>query len=47
MGELGSILTSGVSALPFPLVGEDWKNMGEEDGIAASPLSLLDARGVV
>lgn len=49
MGELGSsILTSGVSALlSFPFEGEDWKNMGEDDGAAAPSRRRLDARGVV
>lgn len=48
-GELGSsILTSGVSALLlFPWAGEDWKNIGDEEGTAASPLRRLEARGVI
>ncbi len=47
-GELGSsILASGVSALLLPRAGEDWKNMGDEDGTAASPCSRREARGVV
>jgi hypothetical protein len=42
------ILMSGVSAPPlFPLAGEDWKSIGDDDGTAASPLARLDARGVV
>jgi hypothetical protein len=49
IGELGSsILRSGVSALLlFPLAGEDWKNIGEDDGTGASPLRRREARGVV
>lgn len=32
--------------IPGPLAGEDWKNMGEDEGTASSPLNRLDARGV-
>jgi hypothetical protein len=48
-GELGSsIRASGVSALLlFPRAGEDWKNMGDEEGTAVSPRRRLEARGVV
>ena len=28
-------------------MGEDWKNMGEEEGTGASPRMRLEARGVV
>lgn len=47
IGELGSsIRTSGVSALLSAFEGEDWKNIGDDEGTAASPLSRLEARGV-
>lgn len=46
-GELGSIPTSGIPAsLPPPFADEDWKNIGDDAGAAASPLVLLDERGV-
>ena len=37
--------TSGVPALLGPLLGEDWKNIGDEDGTAPSA-RRRDARGV-
>jgi hypothetical protein len=45
--ELASAMrSSGVSALLLPLVGDDWKKIGEEEGTAPSPIKRLEARGV-
>jgi hypothetical protein len=38
--------SSGVSALLPPLVGDDWKKMGDEEGATPSPIRRLEARGV-
>jgi hypothetical protein len=32
--------------LLFPLVGDDWKKIGDEDGATPSSISRLEARGV-
>ena len=44
--ELASAMrSSGVSALLSPLVGDDWKKMGDEEGAAPSAIRRLEARG--
>lgn len=46
--ELASpIRSSGVPTLLFPLVGDDWKKIGDEEGTFPSPINRLEARGVV